>query len=102
MKQVKNCEEPEECQFQNTKDSIQKEVESSEFLSEFFYVQSSSVRYHMQILQLQKELKDQFIIRKELEKATVNQPSLHYPIDDNSLPKVKTHHAHMCVKISFF
>lgn len=64
MKQVKNREEHKEIQFQNTKDSLNKEIQ-----------------------QLQKELKDQFMIRRELEKATANQSHLHEPIDEDSLPK---------------
>nr|KAJ0204570.1 hypothetical protein LSAT_V11C500271270 [Lactuca sativa] len=64
MKQEKHRKEHGEIQFQNTKDSLNKEI-----------------------LQLQKELKDQFIIRKELEKATVNQPHLHDPINQDLLPK---------------
>ncbi|XP_071688994.1 uncharacterized protein [Rutidosis leptorrhynchoides] len=39
------------------------------------------------ILQLQKELMDQFVIRKELEKATADQPPVNDLIDESSLPK---------------
>ncbi|KAI3716089.1 hypothetical protein L6452_23165 [Arctium lappa] len=64
MEQVMNCEEHERIQFESTQDSLKKEI-----------------------LQLQRELKDQFITRRELEKTSVNQPHLHDPIDKDSLPK---------------
>ncbi|XP_024980079.1 uncharacterized protein LOC112517018 isoform X1 [Cynara cardunculus var. scolymus] len=62
MEQVRNREE--RSQFESTQDSLKKEI-----------------------LQLQRELKDQFITRRELEKTTVNRPLLHDPIDNDSLPK---------------
>lgn len=64
MKQIKNHEVHKEIQFQNTHHSLKKEI-----------------------LQLQNELNDQLIIRKELEKATVNQPHSHDSINNDSLPK---------------
>nr|XP_043624051.1 uncharacterized protein LOC122595692 [Erigeron canadensis] len=63
-KEVNNRKEAEKMQFQNTKELLNKEI-----------------------LQLEKELKDQYIIRKELEKAIVDQPLLHDPTNENSLLK---------------
>lgn len=64
LKMVENCKEPEEFEFYNTKDLLNKEI-----------------------LELQNELKDQFVIRRELEKATVDPPLLHDPVNEDSLPK---------------
>ncbi|KAK9071163.1 hypothetical protein SSX86_009731 [Deinandra increscens subsp. villosa] len=64
IKQVKNHKEPEGFQFKSTKDSLTKEI-----------------------FQLQKQLEDQFVIRKELEKAAVDQPLMHDPDNQDSLPK---------------
>nr|GEY45559.1 ternary complex factor MIP1, leucine-zipper [Tanacetum cinerariifolium] len=61
---AKNCKEPEEFEFYSTKDLLNKEI-----------------------LKLQNELKDQFVIRRELEKATVDPPLLHEPVNEDSLPK---------------
>ncbi|KAI3803668.1 hypothetical protein L1987_31827 [Smallanthus sonchifolius] len=61
---VKNFKEPEGFQFKSTKDLLSKEI-----------------------LQLQKQLEDQFIIRKELEKATADKPLIHDPNNEDSLPK---------------
>ncbi|KAJ0744609.1 putative ternary complex factor MIP1, leucine-zipper [Helianthus annuus] len=63
LKMVKNCKEPEG-RFKSTKDSLNKEI-----------------------LQLQKELEDQFIIRRELEKATVYKPMIHDHNNEDSLPQ---------------
>lgn len=88
MKQEKHRKEHGEIQFQNTKDSLNKEVKIRTFINSLTF-NNHLFGIFYQILQLQKELKDQFIIRKELEKATVNQPHLHDPINQDLLPKVK-------------
>nr|GEV15570.1 hypothetical protein [Tanacetum cinerariifolium] len=66
MEHVKNCEEPAQMRVETI------EVENS--LKE-------------EIQQLQKQLKDQLLIRSELEKATASQRYVHDPIDEASLPK---------------
>ncbi|XP_076949079.1 uncharacterized protein LOC143621599 [Bidens hawaiensis] len=62
-KMVKNYIEPEG-RFKSTKDSLNKEI-----------------------LQLQKQLEDQFIIRRELEKATFDKALMHNPNTEDSLPQ---------------
>ncbi|XP_076923085.1 uncharacterized protein LOC143585099 [Bidens hawaiensis] len=62
-KMVKNYIEPEG-RFKSTKDSLNEEI-----------------------LQLQKQLEDQFIIRRELEKATFDKPLMHNPNNEDSLPQ---------------
>ncbi|KAK1417465.1 hypothetical protein QVD17_26592 [Tagetes erecta] len=64
MKMVNSCNETEGFQFKSTRDSLNKEI-----------------------LQLQKQLEDQFIIRRELEKATADETIIHHPYNEDSLPK---------------
>ncbi|KAL8189108.1 hypothetical protein R6Q57_029369 [Mikania cordata] len=61
---VKNCKGPEGFQFKSSENSLKEEI-----------------------LHLQKKLEDQFIIRRELEKASVDQPLIHEPNNVNLLPK---------------
>ncbi|KAI7748068.1 hypothetical protein M8C21_012857 [Ambrosia artemisiifolia] len=63
LKMIKNCKE-REGRFKSTKDSLNNEI-----------------------LQLQKQLEDQFMIRRESEKATVDNNLIHEPNYDDSLPK---------------
>ena len=87
MEQVKNCKEPEEFEFYNTKDLLNKEVKV------YIFQNTCNINHHSfgifsQILELQNELKDQYVTRRELEKATVDPPLLHDPVNEDSLPKV--------------